>query len=118
MEQKRQNFIQETPLPKNYNKVTTNVKTFCNENINNKMILVTGGGTIIPMEKNTVRYIDNFSTGTRAAACVEYFLENGYSVLHCLMVCDTAIGHGVCVQMLARRTEFTPSTGGGGEGEA
>ena len=52
MEQKRQNFIQETPLPKNYNKVTTNVKTFCNENINNKMILVTGGGTIIPMEKN------------------------------------------------------------------
>ena len=22
------------------------------------MILVTGGGTIIPMEKNTVRYID------------------------------------------------------------
>ena len=94
MEQKRQNFIQETPLPKNYNKVTTNVKTFCNENINNKMILVTGGGTIIPMEKNTVRYIDNFSTGTRAAACVEYFLENGYSVVHL-----TRTG---CVQPFAR----------------
>lgn len=33
--------------------------------------IVTAGGTIVPLEKNTVRFIDNFSTGTRAAAIAE-----------------------------------------------
>ena len=36
------------------------------------------GGTIIPLEKNTVRFIDNFSTGNRGAASSEYFLAQGY----------------------------------------
>ena len=35
---------------------------------------VTSGGTTVPLEKNTVRFIDNFSTGTRGTKCTEYAL--------------------------------------------
>ncbi|CAF1051319.1 unnamed protein product [Adineta ricciae] len=48
---------------------------------NRPIVLVTSGGTTVPLEKNTVRFIDNFSTGQRGAASVEYFLERNYIVL-------------------------------------
>lgn len=34
--------------------------------------LVTSGGTTVPLEKNTVRFIDNFSHGERGALSAEY----------------------------------------------
>lgn len=46
-----------------------------------KIVLVTSGGTTVPLENNTVRFIDNFSAGTRGAASAEQFLANGYSVI-------------------------------------
>lgn len=46
-----------------------------------KIVLVTSGGTTVPLENNTVRFIDNFSAGTRGATSAEYFLENGYAVI-------------------------------------
>ncbi|KAI0462162.1 hypothetical protein LJB42_004250 [Komagataella kurtzmanii] len=48
---------------------------------NRKVVLVTSGGTTVPLENNTVRFIDNFSAGTRGATSAEYFLENGYAVI-------------------------------------
>ncbi|KAK5778708.1 phosphopantothenate--cysteine ligase CAB2 PWA37_000016 [Arxiozyma heterogenica] len=47
----------------------------------NRIVLVTSGGTTVPLENNTVRFIDNFSAGTRGAASAEEFLQNGYSVI-------------------------------------
>lgn len=35
----------------------------------------------MPLENNTVRFIDNFSAGTRGATSAEYFLSNGYAVI-------------------------------------
>lgn len=47
-----------------------------------RVALVTSGGTIVPMERRTVRFIDNFSTGLRGARIAEFFLEqDDYSVL-------------------------------------
>lgn len=43
--------------------------------------LVTSGGTTVPLERNTVRFIDNFSTGNRGAASAEQFLHAGYAVV-------------------------------------
>lgn len=43
--------------------------------------LVTSGGTIVPLESRTVRFIDNFSIGTRGATSAEYFLRHGYAVV-------------------------------------
>lgn len=45
------------------------------------MVLVTSGGTTVPLERQTVRFIDNFSAGTRGATSAEYFLETGYAVI-------------------------------------
>lgn len=39
------------------------------------------GGTTVPLEHNTVRFVDNFSAGTRGAASAEYFLEHNYAVI-------------------------------------
>ncbi|KIV89320.1 hypothetical protein PV10_08897 [Exophiala mesophila] len=46
-----------------------------------RMVLVTSGGTTVPLENQTVRFIDNFSAGTRGATSAEYFLKNGYAVI-------------------------------------
>ncbi|KAF2000681.1 phosphopantothenate-cysteine ligase [Amniculicola lignicola CBS 123094] len=46
-----------------------------------RVVLVTSGGTIVPLETQMVRYIDNFSAGTRGATSAEYFLQNGYAVI-------------------------------------
>ena len=48
---------------------------------NKTVVLVTSGGTSVPIEKNTVRSIENFSSGTRGAKSTEYFLKKGYFVI-------------------------------------
>jgi phosphopantothenate-cysteine ligase len=35
----------------------------------------------VPLEKNTVRFLDNFSTGTRGSSSAEAFLDEGYAVI-------------------------------------
>ncbi|KAL8413612.1 hypothetical protein RB594_005032 [Gaeumannomyces avenae] len=46
-----------------------------------RVVLVTSGGTTVPLERQTVRFIDNFSAGTRGATSAECFLEAGYAVV-------------------------------------
>eukprot|EP00580_Thalassiosira_gravida_P015842 CAMPEP_0201657092 /NCGR_PEP_ID=MMETSP0494-20130426/439_1 /ASSEMBLY_ACC=CAM_ASM_000839 /TAXON_ID=420259 /ORGANISM="Thalassiosira gravida, Strain GMp14c1" /LENGTH=534 /DNA_ID=CAMNT_0048133853 /DNA_START=39 /DNA_END=1643 /DNA_ORIENTATION=- len=46
------------------------------------LALVTSGGTAAPLEHNCVRFLDNFSTGTRGAYAVEEFCKRGYAVIH------------------------------------
>ena len=45
------------------------------------IVFITSGGTTVPLENQTVRFIDNFSAGTRGATSAEYFLEAGYAVI-------------------------------------
>ncbi|CAG9460296.1 unnamed protein product [Pedinophyceae sp. YPF-701] len=49
--------------------------------LNRPVVCVTSGGTQVPLEKKCVRFIDNFSAGTRGARSVEQFLELGYAVI-------------------------------------
>jgi len=44
--------------------------------------LVTSGGTVADLEKNSVRCLDNFSTGLRGSISCEEFLKRGYAVVH------------------------------------
>lgn len=46
-----------------------------------KLVLITSGGCSVRLEKNTVRMIENFSTGTRGALSAEFFLLNEYNVI-------------------------------------
>jgi phosphopantothenate-cysteine ligase len=40
-----------------------------------RVACVTSGGTTVPLERNCVRFIDNFSAGTRGAMSTEQFLQ-------------------------------------------
>ena len=70
-------FFKENPSPNQalLEKNQNLLKEFCDANRGKRVILVTSGGTTIPFEKNTVRFIDNFSQGTRGSASTEYFLS-------------------------------------------
>lgn len=46
-----------------------------------RIVVVTSGGTTVPLERNCVRFIDNFSAGTRGALSAEQFIEAGYAVI-------------------------------------
>ena len=46
-----------------------------------RIACVTSGGTTVPLERNTVRFIDNFSTGNRGAATTEQLLALDYAVI-------------------------------------
>jgi phosphopantothenate-cysteine ligase len=46
---------------------------FCQQQVlkGRPIVLVTSGGTTVPLEHNTVRFVDNFSAGTRGSTSVE-----------------------------------------------
>ncbi|XP_062842285.1 phosphopantothenate--cysteine ligase [Trichomycterus rosablanca] len=46
-----------------------------------RVVLITSGGTKVPLESRTVRFLDNFSSGRRGASSAEYFLNSGYAVI-------------------------------------
>jgi phosphopantothenate-cysteine ligase len=48
---------------------------------NRRVVLVTSGGTTVPLENQMVRFVDNFSAGTRGATSAEYFLSQDYAVI-------------------------------------
>jgi phosphopantothenate---cysteine ligase (ATP) len=48
---------------------------------NHKLVLITSGGTTTPLEINTVRFLDNFSAGTRGSISAERFISLGYRVI-------------------------------------
>lgn len=75
-------FFATHPPPDNLQVCRDRVQRFV-ENLpaHGKIVCVTSGGTTVPLERNTVRFIDNFSTGTRGAASAERFLAAGYHVV-------------------------------------
>jgi len=70
-------------IPSRFEETVEALEDFVQVQLKNqrKIALVTSGGTTVPLEKHTVRYLDNFSSGGRGAASAEYFLENGYAVI-------------------------------------
>ncbi|KAF9528612.1 DNA/pantothenate metabolism flavoprotein [Crepidotus variabilis] len=75
-------FATQTPPPtleEDVEKVREFVKIQAKEGRN--IVLVTSGGTTVPLELNVVRFLDNFSAGTRGATSAEYFLKAGYAVI-------------------------------------
>lgn len=46
-----------------------------------RVVLITSGGTKVPLESRTVRFLDNFSSGRRGSSSAEYFLDSGYAVI-------------------------------------
>jgi phosphopantothenate-cysteine ligase len=57
------------------------IRAFC-EDYSGPIVFITSGGTTVPLERNMVRFLDNFSTGNRGAASAESFLAQGYKVIY------------------------------------
>jgi len=74
-------FYDSHSCPPNYESTIASVENFVRDHKNEKIVLVTSGGTVVPIEQNTVRFVDNFSVGTRGSASAEYFLDAGYVVI-------------------------------------
>lgn len=76
-------YFSANPEPASLDHITSLARDFINHHAANKrrVALVTSGGTTVPLENQTVRFIDNFSAGTRGATSAEYFLENDYAVI-------------------------------------
>lgn len=76
-------YFNEYPPPKALPRYEALARAFINLHVeeNRRVVLVTSGGTTVPLEAQTVRFIDNFSAGTRGATSAEYFLEQGYAVI-------------------------------------
>lgn len=76
-------YFEANPKPFNLDQVSNQARAFIEQHAsqNRRVALVTSGGTTVPLENQTVRFIDNFSAGTRGATSAEYFIENGYAVI-------------------------------------
>ncbi|KAL4941649.1 hypothetical protein BDV06DRAFT_194068 [Aspergillus oleicola] len=76
-------YFNNYPPPKALPKHQSLAKSFIDYHVesNRRVVLVTSGGTTVPLENQTVRFIDNFSAGTRGATSAEYFLQQGYAVI-------------------------------------
>jgi phosphopantothenate-cysteine ligase len=82
-QQAENDYFANEPQPKDLKTNTTLAREFITRHADEgrRVVLVTSGGTTVPLEQQTVRYIDNFSAGTRGATSAEYFLQNGYAVI-------------------------------------
>lgn len=76
-------YFAANPGPGSLDQTAALARDFINHHAakNRRVALVTSGGTTVPLENQTVRFIDNFSAGTRGATSAEYFLENDYAVI-------------------------------------
>lgn len=79
----KSDYFENNPPPKSLHNHTTLANAFIDHHstLARRVVLITSGGTTVPLENQTVRFIDNFSAGTRGATSAEYFLEAGYAVI-------------------------------------
>jgi phosphopantothenate-cysteine ligase len=68
-----------SPLLQRADEIEAQVRAFVSAHMASgaihRVVFVTSGGTAVPLERNTVRFLDNFSTGTRGAALCEAALR-------------------------------------------
>ena len=83
MHSQESDYFCHNPPPKDIDETVALARSFIQQHASasRRVVLVTSGGTTVPLEQRTVRFLDNFSAGTRGATSAEYFLEAGYAVI-------------------------------------
>jgi len=75
-------FYQTTTKPQGFDTKQKELKEFLSALSDDiRIVFISSGGTDVPLEKNTVRSLVNFSTGTRGALSAEHFLRKDYAVV-------------------------------------
>lgn len=75
--------LDEFAAPSHVEEVREQMAAFAGHHVaaGRRVVLITSGGTKVPLESRTVRFLDNFSSGRRGASSAEYFIESGYAVI-------------------------------------
>ncbi|KAH9255369.1 hypothetical protein BASA81_006488 [Batrachochytrium salamandrivorans] len=79
-EELEEDFFSQSIAPRDLVAVQAQLDKFVLRNQHKPIVLVTSGGTTVPLERNTVRFIDNFSTGSRGAQMCQEFLAQSNEV--------------------------------------
>lgn len=76
-------LAEEFAVPSHVEEVKEKMATFAKSHTSEgrRVVLITSGGTKVPLESRTVRFLDNFSSGGRGASSAEYFINSGYAVI-------------------------------------
>lgn len=76
-------LAEEFAVPSHVEEVKEQMAAFAGYHVTagRRVVLITSGGTKVPLESRTVRFLDNFSSGRRGASSAEYFIEAGYAVI-------------------------------------
>lgn len=76
-------LIEEFAIPSHVEEVKEKMAAFArfHAEAGRRVVLITSGGTKVPLESRTVRFLDNFSSGRRGASSAEYFIDSGYAVV-------------------------------------
>lgn len=76
-------LAEEFAVPSHVDEVKQKMTAFAQQHAaaGRRVVLITSGGTKVPLESRTVRFLDNFSSGRRGASSAEYFIESGYAVI-------------------------------------
>ena len=73
--------------PEHFEAALDRVQRFLRLNGEREVVLVTSGGTTVPLERQMVRFLDNFSAGTRGAISAESGLPRAVRISHaCISV--------------------------------
>ncbi|KAM8914537.1 phosphopantothenate--cysteine ligase [Spinachia spinachia] len=75
--------LEEFAVPAHVEEVKEKMAAFARHHVaaGRRVVLITSGGTKVPLESRTVRFLDNFSSGRRGASSAEYFMDSGYAVI-------------------------------------
>lgn len=76
-------FFKDCPIGSHSETLETEVASFLSRHCDSQqaggasrpIVLITSGGTTVPLEQNCVRFLDNFSGGTRGALSAELFIK-------------------------------------------
>ncbi|XP_028303621.1 phosphopantothenate--cysteine ligase [Gouania willdenowi] len=76
-------LAEEFSIPTHVEEVKQKMAAFATQHASagRRVVLITSGGTKVPLESRTVRFLDNFSSGRRGSTSAEYFIDSGYAVI-------------------------------------
>ncbi|XP_034441813.1 phosphopantothenate--cysteine ligase [Hippoglossus hippoglossus] len=76
-------LAEEFAVPAHVEEVKAKMSAFATQHAaaGRRVVLITSGGTKVPLESRTVRFLDNFSSGRRGSCSAEYFIDSGYAVV-------------------------------------
>ena len=76
-------FFSEIQPPENYEESLSKVRQLIASSMKDgsRVVLITSGGTTVPLEQFTVRFVDNFSIGTRGSSSAEVFFQHQYRII-------------------------------------